>query len=78
MIGEELVTDAKLTPAATQAEAMREGCLKRGVLIGVGGVYGNVVRFQPPLVISKTQIDTALRAFEESLAEVCTPAKATV
>jgi 4-aminobutyrate aminotransferase len=78
MIGVELVTDAKLTPAATQAEAMREGCLKRGVLIGVGGVYGNVVRFQPPLVISKTQIDTALRAFEESLVEVCTPAKATV
>ncbi|MFZ0413114.1 MAG: aspartate aminotransferase family protein [Candidatus Acidiferrales bacterium] len=78
MIGVELVTDAKLTPAAAQAEAMREGCLKRGVLIGVGGVYGNVVRFQPPLVISKTQIDTALRAFEESLAEVCAPAKATV
>src|SRR5256714_5653621 len=53
MIGVELVRDEKLTSANTQAEAIRDGLLRQGVLVGVGGVYGNVVRFQPPLIITK-------------------------
>src|SRR6267154_428479 len=42
MIGIELVRDEKLTPANSEAEAIRDALLKRGVLVGVGGVYGNV------------------------------------
>jgi len=53
MIGVELVRDEKLTPANAEAEAIRDALLRQGVLVGVGGVYGNVVRFQPPLIISK-------------------------
>lgn len=78
MIGIELVSDAQLTPAAAEAEALRALCLQKGVLIGVGGVYGNVVRMQPPLVISNAQIDTALRAIEASLGELQKTAKAAV
>ncbi len=78
MIGIELVSDTQLTPAAAEAEALRSLCLQKGVLIGVGGVYGNVVRMQPPLVISNAQIDTALRAIEESLGELQKTAKAAV
>jgi 4-aminobutyrate aminotransferase/(S)-3-amino-2-methylpropionate transaminase len=74
MIGVELVRDEKLTPANTEAEAIRESLLKQGVLVGVGGVYGNVVRFQPPLIITKEQIDRALTAFEPALAGVAQPA----
>ena len=70
MIGIELVADAQLTPAATQAGAVKDACLKRGVLVGVGGVYGNVVRFQPPLVITRDQIDFALGVLEQAFAEV--------
>jgi len=47
------------------------------MLVGVGGVNGNVVRFQPPLVISKQQIDQALNIFAEALQEVAQPAHAT-
>ena len=50
MVGVELVTDEKRTPATAEAEAVRDNCLAAGVLVGVGGVYGNVVRVQPPLV----------------------------
>src|SRR5262252_1359481 len=46
MIGVELVRDEKLTPANSEAEAVRDSLLRQGVLVGVGGVYGNVVRFQ--------------------------------
>jgi 4-aminobutyrate aminotransferase-like enzyme len=69
MIGVELVRDEKLTPANTEAEAIRDALLRQGVLVGVGGVYGNVVRFQPPLIITKEQIDHALAAFSTALAE---------
>ena len=44
MIGVELVSDEKLTPANTEAEAIRDALFSQGVLVGVGGVYGNVVR----------------------------------
>lgn len=70
MIGVELVADDALTPATAQAEAVRASCLEKGMLIGVGGVYGNVVRFQPPLVISREQIDAALEALESAFAQV--------
>jgi 4-aminobutyrate aminotransferase / (S)-3-amino-2-methylpropionate transaminase / 5-aminovalerate transaminase len=74
MIGVELVRDEKKTPANTEAEAIRDSLLKQGVLVGVGGVYGNVVRFQPPLVITKEKIDQAVKAFSTALAEVNQPA----
>ena len=76
MIGVELVRDEKLTPASSEAEAIRDSLLRQGVLVGVGGVYGNVVRFQPPLIIAKEQIDHALGAFASALAEVVQPAAA--
>lgn len=70
MIGIELVKDAQRTPAAAEANAVREVCLKRGVLIGVGGIHGNVLRLQPPLVITKEELDRALATLAESLEEV--------
>lgn len=76
MIGVELVKDAQKTPASAEAEAVKEYCLKNGMLIGVGGA-GNVIRFQPPLVITKQQIDQAMGIFSKALAEVAQPAHAT-
>src|SRR5712692_7837158 len=73
MIGVELVKDEKLTPATAEAEAIRDGLLRQGVLVGVGGVYGNVIRFQPPLIITRPQIDRAITAFAETLHEVTQP-----
>src|SRR5256885_5903752 len=73
MIGVELVRDGKLTPANSEAEAIRDALLRQGVLVGVGGVFGNVIRFQPPLIISKEQIDHALAAFATALTEVSQP-----
>ena len=60
MIGIELVKDEQLTPAAAETEAIKEYCFQNGVLVGVGGVYGNVIRLQPPLIITKQQMDHAI------------------
>jgi 4-aminobutyrate aminotransferase/(S)-3-amino-2-methylpropionate transaminase len=74
MIVVELVKDEKLTPASAEAEAIRHAFLRQGVLVGVGGVYGNVIRFQPPLIITKQQIDQAIDALATALSEVAQPA----
>ncbi len=74
MIGVELVKDEKLTPAASEAEAIRDALFQKGVLVGVGGIYGNVIRFQPPLIITRQQIDRAIDAFAAALQEVTQPA----
>ena len=67
MIGIELVKDEKLTPAAAEAEALKDALLRDGILIGLGGTFGNVLRFQPPLVITKQQVDHAVAAFAAAL-----------
>lgn len=68
MIGVELVSDrlAKI-PAAKEAGEIRRLCRERGVLIGVGGQFGNVLRLQPPLVISSDQLTHALEVLDEAL-----------
>jgi 4-aminobutyrate aminotransferase/(S)-3-amino-2-methylpropionate transaminase len=70
MIGIELVGEDGFSYAPALAEAVRDACLRRGVLVGVGGAYGNVVRIQPPLVITRSQIDHALQTLEASFAEL--------
>lgn len=72
MIGIELVKDTALTPAAAEAEAVRDLCLRDGLLVGCGGIDGNVIRFQPPLVISKQQIDQALDILALALRKAAT------
>jgi 4-aminobutyrate aminotransferase / (S)-3-amino-2-methylpropionate transaminase / 5-aminovalerate transaminase len=74
MIGVELVNDANLTPAVAETEAIRDSLFRHGILVGVGGVNGNVIRFQPPLIITKQQVDQAIAAFAEALSEVNQPA----
>jgi 4-aminobutyrate aminotransferase / (S)-3-amino-2-methylpropionate transaminase / 5-aminovalerate transaminase len=73
MIGVELIKDEKLTPASAEADAIRDSLFRQGVLVGVGGVYGNVIRFQPPLIITRSQIDRAIDAFAAALQEVAQP-----
>jgi 4-aminobutyrate aminotransferase len=70
MIGIELVQDARKTPAADKAKEVRRLCRERGVLVGVGGVLGNVVRIQPPLVITPAELDRALDVLTDTLAEL--------
>ena len=68
MIGIELVTDrASKTPAKQQAGAIRAYSRESGVLIGVGGQDGNVLRIQPPLTISQPELERTLEVIGEGL-----------
>ena len=41
-----------------------------GLLIGKGGLYGNVIRLSPMLNISKADVDEAVRLLDKAFAEV--------
>jgi len=70
MIGAELVRDKDKTPAVDEAKKVRQSCFEQGLLIGVGGTFGNVLRIQPPLVISETEIENALSIIENALSKL--------
>jgi len=71
MIGIELVKDQKTKkPAKDETTKIRNYCRENGLLIGSGGVKGCVLRLQPPLVISKEEIDKALEILENCMKKV--------
>ena len=47
-------------PHPAAATALHEGARRRGLLIGKGGLYGNVLRIAPPLCVSDAEIDEAV------------------
>jgi 4-aminobutyrate aminotransferase-like enzyme len=69
----ELVVDESggdRTPNAAATLELFEETKARGLLIGRGGLSGNVIRISPPLTVGATEIDTALQTLRESLAAV--------
>jgi len=71
LMGFEMVKnrDTKEHATAEVAELM-EICREKGLLIGKGGLYGNVVRFAPPLSITREQCDFALKVIDEGLTQI--------
>lgn len=69
MIGIEFVHENK-RPAPDLVLKLFEATKERGLLIGKGGLYGNVVRLTPHLNIAKADVDEALRIFDVSLASL--------
>lgn len=69
MQGIELVRDRdSKEPAADDAVRLMEETRKRGLLMGKGGLYGNVLRIGPPLNISVEQVDDGVERLADSLA----------
>jgi len=54
-------------PAPQETNQFMEECRKRGLLVGKGGLYGNVIRMSPPLNIARSDVDEAIRAMDEAL-----------
>lgn len=71
MQGLELVKDRQTKePAAEATVQLMERARENGLLIGKGGLYGNVIRMSPMLNISKADVDEAVRLLDKSLGEV--------
>jgi 4-aminobutyrate aminotransferase/(S)-3-amino-2-methylpropionate transaminase len=58
MVGIEIVKDsASKEPASSEAVKIKTAMRENGVMIGIGGVFGNVLRIQPPLTISEDELE---------------------
>jgi alanine-glyoxylate transaminase/(R)-3-amino-2-methylpropionate-pyruvate transaminase len=71
MLGVELVKDrGTKEPAREAAAEVMERLRALGILVGKGGLFGNVLRIKPPLCITAADVDFALDALDRVLAEV--------
>jgi 4-aminobutyrate aminotransferase len=65
----ECVLDRKTkAPAPDVVLRVFEETRRRGVLIGKGGLYGNVIRLGPPLIATKSDIDELVEALDAAFA----------
>jgi len=71
MLGMELVKDRTTKEPAPEATTqLLEKTREHGLLIGKGGLYGNVIRLSPMLNIGKADVDEAVRILDRSFGEM--------
>jgi 4-aminobutyrate aminotransferase len=67
--GMEIIKDKK-EPAPDFVSEIFEWTKEKGLLIGRGGLYGNVLRIAPPLTIEREEINQATRIMDDALERV--------
>ncbi|MFQ5806640.1 MAG: aspartate aminotransferase family protein [Phycisphaerae bacterium] len=71
LLGLELVKDRETkAPATEETAAVFENAKKRGLLLGKGGQYGNVLRITPPMCITKPDCDFLAGCLDVCLSEI--------
>jgi 4-aminobutyrate aminotransferase len=67
MIGVEFVEDkASMKPAADLRDRIEVACFDRGLIIL--GCGNNAIRWSPPLILTRENVDVALEIFDEAIA----------
>ena len=69
MLGIEFADDDR-TPAAATAGRVLERCRSAGLLVGKGGLYGNVLRITPPLTVTSAEIAEGAEVLTTAITEV--------
>jgi 4-aminobutyrate aminotransferase len=70
MLGVEFVTDKQtLKPDAELRDRVEMACYNKGLIIL--GCGANSIRWSPPLILTKENVDVALEIFDEAIAENC-------
>ena len=62
--------DKDKKPNKSIASKIIQKCLNEGLVIIAAGVFGNVIRFLPPLVVTDEQLKKAMDIFEKALIDV--------
>lgn len=69
MLGVE-IADEKKTPLVEETAKIVEFAKDHGVILGKGGLYGNVIRIKPALNINKENVDHTLKVMRQALESV--------
>jgi len=68
MLGAELVKERDTKePAAEETLVVWEAMREMGVLVGKGGLFGNILRIKPPLCITAADVDFAVEVMDAAL-----------
>lgn len=74
MVGVEVIDSDQLDgrtgfppPAPKMARRIQDECLRRGLIVELGGRSGSVVRFLPPLIVNRSEIDEIAGRFCEAV-----------
>jgi 4-aminobutyrate aminotransferase len=70
MVGVELVEPGSRRPSPRAATAVLEATRRGGLLVGKGGLYGNVIRIAPPMTLTDDETAEGLQILTDALAEV--------
>jgi alanine-glyoxylate transaminase/(R)-3-amino-2-methylpropionate-pyruvate transaminase len=71
MLGIELVKDrANKEPAKAECAQVVEKCRDLGLLLGKGGLWGQTIRFAPPMIITRADADFLLDVLDAALAAI--------
>jgi alanine-glyoxylate transaminase/(R)-3-amino-2-methylpropionate-pyruvate transaminase len=74
MLGVELVRDRTTKePATAETARVLELAKERGLVIGKGGLAGNVLRIKPPMCITKADADFLVDCLDEVLEVIAAP-----
>ncbi len=71
LIGIELVKNRKTKEPASKetSDICLNKALKKGLLVVPSGWYGNVIRFAPPFIVTREQIDEAVDILDKCFYE---------
>uniref|UniRef100_UPI003F58069A aspartate aminotransferase family protein n=1 Tax=Mycolicibacterium obuense TaxID=1807 RepID=UPI003F58069A len=75
MIGVELVEPGTRTPTVEHTNAVLAEARAAGLLIGKGGLAGNVLRVTPPMTVTESEARAALGILRDVLLKVCAAAE---
>ncbi|MFS8479299.1 MAG: aspartate aminotransferase family protein [Micromonosporaceae bacterium] len=67
MLGVEFVRPGTLQPDPAVTGRVLEACRRGGLLVGKGGLYGNVIRMGPPLTLTEAEAKEGLEILREAI-----------
>ncbi|OZE74181.1 hypothetical protein CH305_20970 [Rhodococcus sp. 15-649-2-2] len=70
MIGVELIEPGSKTPNRVATDAVLAEAKAAGLLLGKGGLHGNVLRITPPMTVTLDEANEALQTLESVLSKV--------
>jgi 4-aminobutyrate aminotransferase len=66
----EICHPGTIEPDGAKTVAFLEACKAHGLLVGKGGLYGNVIRLAPMLDITSVEMDAGIDAFRSAIADL--------